>query len=445
MIKPPLKAAAAWYLLSFVTRLQLTGSEAPDSPRVTVCEVVTDQAVVGDGGNNWGGHQTRIVRTQDGLFTAYTTGGSDPKWPQFTPYDNSPRYWRLLKRIEGDWRVLAQGKAGREPVNLLSGPDGELHIVAWPDGIPCLWSGAPRGDTLSMKRAEIPGPWNVSNWPYNSAGISATGDIALVQSTGEVPGAFIWGYRTASSGQWHIGVTPLAERHCYTYVLPEGDGRLTLTSTRDVPFQSMGYADSSTRHSLGFVFNRVGCWSTADVHSRQLSEITVAESVPTTDYPEAAANGASVDTYRDTKGRLHVLYVFMGAETLGRQHIRHAVIENGKVIKTVQLPDEIEHCLVLSDAPERDRPQFCRLLQDAEGNFYLLGTTAIIPADSEDGTSLGKPVPLDLHGYKVEYSGISIAAPRGGTPRANYVDGVFPTDQGRKVIYFRIQLKGDSG
>jgi hypothetical protein len=31
-------------------------------PKIERLELVTDQAVVGDGGNNWGGHQTRIVR-----------------------------------------------------------------------------------------------------------------------------------------------------------------------------------------------------------------------------------------------------------------------------------------------------------------------------------------------------------------------------------------------
>ena len=37
-------------------------------PTVERVEVVTANAVIGDGGNNWGGHQTRIVRTKDGVF-----------------------------------------------------------------------------------------------------------------------------------------------------------------------------------------------------------------------------------------------------------------------------------------------------------------------------------------------------------------------------------------
>jgi hypothetical protein len=50
-------------------------------PIVERVELVTDQALVGDGGNSWGGHQTRIVRTKDGIFLAYTVGQSDPPGP----------------------------------------------------------------------------------------------------------------------------------------------------------------------------------------------------------------------------------------------------------------------------------------------------------------------------------------------------------------------------
>src|SRR5271157_3906318 len=54
----------------------------------TAIEVVTDNAVTGDGGNSWGGHQTRIVHTKDGIFTAYTIGGGG----------HFEREWQLVER-----------------------------------------------------------------------------------------------------------------------------------------------------------------------------------------------------------------------------------------------------------------------------------------------------------------------------------------------------------
>lgn len=60
-----------------------------------------------------------------------------------------------------------------------------------------------------------------------------------------------------------------------------------------------------------------------------------------------------------------------------------------------------------------------------------------------DGTELGEPVSLDLRGHAVEYSGMGIAAPRGGTPPGDVVDAVFPADKGKTVVYVRIQFNGN--
>jgi hypothetical protein len=412
------------------------------NPTVERLELVTDQAVVGDGGNNWGGHQTRIVRTKAGVFTAYTTGKSDPPGAPWRAYDGAPRFWKLAARKDNGWDVIAEGKSGREPVNLMASPDGKLHIIAWPDGSPHLWTGMPSNGAVVMKGTPIPGPWSVNNWPYGAAGISLKGDMALVQSTTEeVPGRFVWGYLPAASNSWQTGTTPVKQRHCYTYVLPEGGGPLSFTSTRDVLWHAMGYEKSSTGHSLGYVFNRVGYWTTDDVVKKPMTELQVAESIPSKEFPEVQACGTCVDTYLDTKGRMHVLYFFLGPDTKGKQYIRHSIVENGRVARMVQLPEAISGHFVGPGEKDKDRPKYCRMLQDSTGRFYLLGATAIVPADSEDGTTLGKPVPLDLKNYKVEYSGIAVAAPRGGTPPADVVDGVFPTDDGRRVVYIRIRLK----
>jgi hypothetical protein len=91
------------------------------------------------------------------------------------------------------------------------------------------------------------------------------------------------------------------------------------------------------------------------------------------------------DSYLDTQGRLHVLYVDTNT---GDAH--HAIIQNGQVIKDVpvKVPD-----------PYRDR-----ILQDTSGRFYLLGmhkdcSILSIQAGTDsdtDGTHLAPPVSLDL-------------------------------------------------
>jgi hypothetical protein len=412
---------------------------AKSTPHVSCCELVARDAVLGDGGNAWGGHQVRIVRTAAGIFTAYTTGQSDPPGTPWRSYDGAPRFWKLATRTEAGWKVLAEGPSGREPVNLMAAPDGTLHIIAWPDARPHLWSGKPVRGAVTMRDQAIEGPWVTSHWPYNAAGISERGDIALVQSEGEVPGAFIWGCRQAGAAAWITGRLDVPHRHCYTYVLPSPDGRLAFSSTRDVLATSMGYGKAATSHSLGYVFNRLGIWETPDVVDSPLGELQVDETVPTPEFTEVWACGVSCDTYRDTRGRLHVLYFFQGPESRGRMCLRHAIADNGKLVKTVTLPAALDPCFTVADLREPWR--FCRMTQDTAGRFYLIGTKVIIPADAEDGTELDEPVPLDLRGHVIERPGFSIAAPRSGTPLGDTVDAVISTDQGMGVVYVRIRLR----
>lgn len=424
----PCQGAARAALLGLA--LPMT-SMADDSPRVTCCEVIATNAAAGDGGNAWGGHQTRIVRTSAGVFAAYTVAGAD----------ELHRRWRLVTRMEdGRWPVLAEGPSGREPMNLMAAPDGTLHIIAWPDGRPRLWSGLPKDGAVTMQEQAIDGPWVTSNWPYNAAGISERGDLALVQSDGEAPGAFIWGHRPAGAAAWLTGKVNVAQRHCYTYVLPGPDGRLAFCSTRDVLAKVMGYDKTATSHSLGYVFNRLGVWETPDAARAPFGELQLDETVPTAECPEVWACGVSGDAYRDTRGRLHVLYFFRGPETRGRLCLRHTVVANGKVVKTVSLPESLNRCFSVPGGPESWL--FSRLIQDTAGRFYLIGPAAVIPAGATDGTELGEPVPLDLGGHAVEYSGIALAAPRGGTPLADVVDAVFPADKGKTIVYVRIRLRG---
>ena len=148
----------------------------------------------------------------------------------------------------------------------------------------------------------------------------------------------------------------------------------------------MGYEKRVTSNRDGYVFNRLGLWSSEDVAVKPLAELEIAESLPTRESAQVEVCG--------TRG--------------GREY-------------------RWPHC--------------CRIIQDTTGRFYLLGATAIIPTEGEDSTKTGMPVPLAFGGLKVWYPGITIAAPRAGTPLADFVDCVFPVDEGRKIFYARIQLR----
>lgn len=384
--------------------------------RQTKIEIVTNNAVTGDGGNSWGGHQTRIVHTQDGIFTAYTIeGGGYLK-----------REWRLVQRqTDGTWAVVAKGESGREPVNLLASPDGTLNIIGWPNGQATLWSGKPKNGTLAMTTTRIPNQLN-GNWPYNSAGIDESGDLCVLSSDGgEKPvGRFYWACYIPSKGEWVTQTNTLDFRFCYTYVFPDPSGGLSLLSTRDVRWEAMGYQKPGGQ--FDYVFNAFGLWRTGDISKKPLERVFFLEEKPTTQYPAPVLN-AQEDAYLDTKGQMHVIYHVQGESTHGAWISHHAIIS----------PDGA----VLYDAPlPKAAGDYSRIFQDQKGRFYLLGSSGLLYPLGMDGISTDKSIALDLGGNRVEYSGFGVSVPRTGTPLSNVIDVVFPSAGGTKWLYFQLDF-----
>ena len=169
-------------------------------------EVITSDALAGgDGGNQWGGHQCRIVRTVDGIFTVYTSGDKD----------HFERKWHLMKRTANGWVEIAVDKSGREPVNLMTGPRGKLHIIGWADYHGTMWSGKPSPEGIKLAKEQIPVVYSGSH-PYNAAGIDMDGNICVITSVddNDEGGRFLWAYYNAESQQWQGRVTFLNFRYC---------------------------------------------------------------------------------------------------------------------------------------------------------------------------------------------------------------------------------------
>jgi hypothetical protein len=407
------------------TSVAATATQSPIPPTATVkpllhqtnIEVVTDNAATGDGGNSWGGHQTRIVHTQDGVFTAYTVEGNG--------YFH--REWRLAWRQDnGSWPVVASGDAGREPVNLLTSPDGTLNIIGWPNGLATIWSGKPENGTLVMTASKIPNELN-GNWPYNSAGIDANGNLCVLSSEGgEQPGGrFYLACYLPSERRWVTRTSSLDYRFCYTYVFPGTGGQLSLVSTRDVRWEALGYTKPAGE--FDYVFNAFGFWRTDDFAGTPLERVYFLEEKPSLQYPAAILN-AQQDAYLDFKGQMHILYHVQGESTRGAWISRQAILSmDGILLNDIPLPT--------------DAGDFSRIFQDQQGRFYLLGSSGkLYPMGSDGILPIGKPIILNLDGYPVEYSGFGISVPRTGTPPSHVMDVVFPSDNGTKWLYFQIEF-----
>ncbi len=397
------------------TSLPSSTPTAQPTVRQTKIEVVTDNAVTGNGGNAWGGHQTRIVHTQDGIFTAYTVAGDG----QFS------RDWRLAERqSDGTWSVIASGKAGQQPVNLLASPDGTLHVIGWPSGTATMWSGKPNSGTISMTAERIP-HLTAGNYPYSSSSADANGDLCVVSSDGfGAPGILDFACYVPQKGAWVTQTKKLDYRYNYSYVFPEPNGQLSVVATRDVLWSALGYKQPPG--TFDYVFNAFRYWRTEDISNKPLEQVYFLEEKPTTQYPNVILN-AQEDAYLDTKGNMHVIYHIEGASTgddfLSRQVI---ISPEGKVLFDVPLP--------------KAAGDYSRIFQDQRGQFYLLGSAGFLYLMDQDGVHASNPFRLDLGGYNVEYSGFGLSVPRTGSPLSNIIDVVFPSSNGSAWLYFQLDL-----
>jgi len=384
------------------------------TPLIVNFEIVSDSAAVGDGGNAWGGHQCRIVRTKDGVFTAYTVEGGG----------YLSREWRVAQRSEDGWNIIARGVAGREPVNLLAAPDGKLYIIGWPNGEARMWSLTQAGGSWSAQDKNIRGQLS-GNWPYNSAGIDSLGDICVVSSEGggEPGGAFLWSYYNAAQQHWTYRKTELPFRYCYTYVFPLVQGVFSLVSTRDVRWEALNY--TKPENAFDYVFNAFRYWHKAAADA-PLTSMAFVEEPPTSEFPNVVCN-AQQDAYIDTGGNVHVLYVKAGSTTGGLPQHRHAVFSpQGETIFDGQLP--------------LGAGWYSRIFQDSKERFFLLGDAGLIYLLADDGFTPVDSIQFDLQGYHVEYSGYGISVPRTGTPLSDVLDVVFPANGGKDWIYFSLPL-----
>jgi hypothetical protein len=383
----------------YVERIELAGSEL----------------IGGDAGNSWGCHHTRVVRTPESIFTAYTVEGTG-KYSHTSAFDKE---WRLSKRTgQNNWFDIAEGPSGREPVNLLYSSSGYISLIAWPDKIPHMWVFDSAGSYVTDY--DIPGSWFQNDWPYHSAGIDNNGNIAVLQST-DVD--IRWAYFNAAADAWTYHDYDFTPRHCYTYMFPKHDGSTSWINTVDVLWYVLGLCKPSPSMSGDYAFNSFGYWYTPDHISTPISFTKIKEAVQ--DDCEMVY-GFAFDSYEDTSGRTHVLYRFIDD---GQDNMRHAVIQNGTLVNDVNLPVEVPD--VIGQV---------RIFQDTLGKFYILCPDRIYPALSEDGTVLNEPIMLDFAGSNV--GAIFVAVPRTGTPISDFIDGVFTSTTGSGDLrYFRINLR----
>ncbi len=422
----PLAAATLLGLLVAVGGLsplgEVTVTMASGVPYLERLELISNQATGGPNGdgNGWGSHTLRVERTStDDIFALYVASGADTNSKQWVLTHRSPA---------GGWNEAARGVGGLQPAHVLVGPNNLLSVVGWPSQSAQLVTAAGPNGATPFSSQTIPGPWKPIPSPYAATATNARGDVFVLASDESLkPSALYIAYRTAADGQWHSITLPTDLRYSYVQLLPDNNGGLTMVASDDVKWSTLGWNQPSG--ALAYVWDHINYWHSDNLLTQSFQQLQVAS------YPQPSGTNAFVsafpqDSYLDTQGRTHILYSVQTPST-GQQVVgHHAIIQNGSVVKDVALNNV--YC-----------PGSARMTQDTAGRFYLItGCSAnifIYPADTNDGTQLGPLARLDVSAYPLD-SWFWLAVPRGGTPRADYVDGVYSANNDTELVYFRARL-----
>lgn len=402
---------------------------------VELVELVTAGSVAdsANGGNDWGGHTNRVVRTALGVFTVYLL-------PQTSGDPNTQRRFALAYRHSdgSGWSEIATGVCGRDTPYLLALPSGELWIIAFPNGQLHTWNGTPAASgtsaTITLTGADRLSHWYTPLWAsYYGAGIGSDGSIYVFQAVGGAPSLTAeWRWaRRSPDGTWTAKPTvtlPDNTRFAYLYVLPDESGSgLSVIGTRDNLGSVLGYPATDT-----YFFDAVTLSRTADATASTPSwtHTMIAQEDYSSGFPNPVAYAAQSGGMADPDGRVHVSYWQQGDSTSGASTYRRKV---RKADGTVVGPG--------SFSPGSG---FHHHITNAAGDVFIVsyggGSSVNFKvweiADPDAGT-VGTVTALDAV-FAIGGPGIMPAHYQAGQERSDAVDCVFAN--GGSVYYMKLGL-----
>ncbi len=277
------------------------------------------------------------------------------------------------------------------------------------------------------------------DYPYPSAGIDASGNISVLASGIPKPDPLIkgkmtphelrWACYIPSQSRWVTGSCQVDYGYTYSYVFPRPEGQMLAVSTRDNGRDELGIIQPPG--AAPWIFNAFMYWGTNDSSSEIIKVLSFAEELPTTQYPDPWLK--IHEAYLDTKERMHIIYSRGGATTGGRVQVRHRIVSiSGTTLFDEELPKEAG--------------QYCRVFQDSQERFYLLGSLGLLYPMDKEGQSLGNPMKLDFEGHELLHEEVQgmygLSVPRTGTPLSDVIDVGFPSDDGKSWVYFQLDFSG---
>ena len=394
--------------------------------------------------NAWGGHMSRIVRTNDGtVFLLYLRMSSA----------NLPE-WNLIKRdpSTGQWTNVVSGDSSDEAHLLRNPVTDAVYVIAYPNGLPAIWS------SPSFVQQNIPGSWQQlpnRSRHYGNAGIGSDGTICLKAShefssmtTFTQTAATNTDYECTTSTSNSITWGPFIShasgyRHAYDYIFPGIiAGGFYGSSQSDMYKDAAGYP-MLPASTFPYVFNGVRGYSSLDASDSNWMQKDVF--VPLTVVNAATATVApmekQIEAFVDSKKR--AFSIAYTESTDGTSPLLN-------LGPSLAVTNPTTGASIYSGKLNLPTYGNSRLLEDAKGNLWVIWTNLgtresqfvlykLMETTTHGVTTFNLGQSYDLSGtfasfspgwsytpYAI-YGQLYLATPRGGTLASNTIDGYFNT------------------
>lgn len=380
-----------------------------------------------------GGHQTRIVHTSHGDYTAYITdsiesngktmdefsiikinddGTTKVVFREYKVYDTS-QVSLFVDNDENVWAVTVGDNKLKDQF------DGRVDtIIAAAYRVDKNTNDA-TGYNVMVQRKTFNG-YGYSSFCYDSV----NDKIYTLTCSGDEPGELVWLIFDMKTLTWDGTARAITtkNRQSYPYIYADGKGGMIILNERDIKCTSAGYPEVGNndglsaaelakfdRWSANYLWDQLELYYIPDVYKEEFTSVLVAEADysrvkgetqeernslefrQTNEYPNFQNNRGG-DTFLDADGYLHIIYAkeyqlaAYTRETTERKWI-HAVYD----ISDPNNMKEISSTEIIDDA-KLDYWCSFRMYQDERGNLFL------ISGESNKETASGRIVVYKVNG-----------------------------------------------
>ncbi|MBR3991921.1 MAG: hypothetical protein IKI91_07265, partial [Clostridia bacterium] len=389
-----------------------------------------------------GGHETRIVRTENGTYATYITTATGEASEEHPLWFQGVATFSIIKITSEGFHVIFTDEfpqaAGSCTPNVINAGDGKVYVTIICDDkdrymstmgtdefTNGVWLAVYEVDTATdeVTAPEAPTLIDHETTPFQDHGYGYTqpildkehGKLYAVTCGGEAPGYLAWFIYDLETKTWDTEcyTVELFTRRCYINGYPDGNGGFSIVIERCAPV-------SALTEATGFAFTQTSGYTWDALYLMHIADPTVEEVTVDTIIAEpnytaegyknsgknrvdnASHYGSQGCTYLDTDNNLHVIYT-QGIGNEGKTYVYHDIY-------TLDGTQTYHKLLPTSLVPKNGgRPSYrgFAMTQGPDGTFYVIylsgGTSSttidIWSSPATDGKTFSKVA--DISGHEI--------------------------------------------